>query len=328
MIGDGMGLSQISAGIYSTEKPLAIEHFPVIGFHKTYSSDNLITDSAAGATAIACGVKTFNNAIGITPDSIPCQSILELAEERGLSTGLVATSSIVHATPAAFIAHQPLRALYESIAADFLTTEIDFIVGGGKKYFDRRKVDNRNLYKELENKGYQVSDYFQQSLKRTTVNPLKNFAYFTADREPVGAINGRDYLPFASKLAVNFLDQHSEAGFFVMIEGSQIDWQGHYNDGDGLIAEMKDFDQAIEQVLHFAVKDQQTLVIITADHETGGLSLTRSPDKGELEVAFTSTKHTAALVPVFAYGPGSELFRGIYENTEIYGKMRKALGLD
>ena len=131
---------------------LNLERFPVVGLHKPHAADNLVTDSAAGATAFACGVKTYNGAIGVNPEKQPVKSILEEAEERGMATGMVATSTIVHATPASFIAHQERRTMYEEIAADFLKTEIDFFVGGGKKYFDRREKDERNIYAELEKK--------------------------------------------------------------------------------------------------------------------------------------------------------------------------------
>ena len=150
MIGDGMGLGQITAGMYANENHLNLEKFPVVGLQKTYSYDNLITDSAASATAIACGVKTYNNAIGVDMDTLPVKSILELAEENGLATGMIVTSSVVHGTPGPFVAHVKRRQFLEEIALGYLDTEIDFLVGGGKKYFDRRE-DERNIYKELEN---------------------------------------------------------------------------------------------------------------------------------------------------------------------------------
>jgi alkaline phosphatase len=326
MIGDGMGLSQISAALYTNRNRHTLEAFPVVGFHKQHSYNDLTTDSAAGATAFACGVKTYNNAIGLTADTIPCYSILEEAEARGLATGLVATSTIVHATPAAFIAHQPTRVLYDNIAADFLNTEIDLFIGGGKKYFDRRDMDERDLIKELQKKGYVVSDYFREDLQNIRINPMRNFAYFTADRQPLGITAGRNYLPFASTLACEFLDKHEPKGFFLMVEGSQIDWAGHANDAKVLIKEALDFDRAIAEVLEFAKKDGNTLVIVTADHETGGFSLLPGSRIGRIKGAFTSNDHTATMIPVFAYGPSAELFSGIYENTAIHTKMRKALG--
>ena len=192
LIGDGMGISQISAGMYMNGNHLNLEQLPVIGLHKSYSYDNLITDSAAGATAFASGVKTYNGAIGVDHDTIAVKTILEIAEDRGKATGLVATSTIVHATPAAFISHQKSRKLYEDIAADFLKTEVDFFVGGGKRFFDRRDSDERNLYQELQDNDYYVSDYFKEDLIQCELSWKKNFAYFTADNDPLQVAQGRD----------------------------------------------------------------------------------------------------------------------------------------
>lgn len=329
MIGDGMGLAQASAALYTNNNKLNLEQFPVIGFHKSHSYTSLITDSAAGATAFACGVKTYNNAIGMDKDSMPCRTILEDAEAFGLATGLVATSTIVHATPASFIAHQDIRMMYEEIAADFLKTEIDLFIGGGKRFFDRRENDERNLYEELIFKGYQMSDYSKASLGQIKLDFEKNFGYFTADSDPLPIMAGRTYLPLASKLSTDFLDKHSNGkGFFLMIEGSQIDWAGHANEGRWLIQEVLDFDKAIGNVLEFAKKRGDTLVIVTADHETGGLALNPKSRFGRVKTAFTNNNHTATLVPVYAYGPMAGLFSGIYDNTEIHTKIYKAFGFE
>ena len=326
MIGDGMGLTQITAAMYMQEEPLNLERFPIVGLHKSYSGDKLITDSAAGATAFACGVKTYNGAIGVDMDTIPQITILEEAESNALSTGLIATSSIVHATPASFIAHQPQRKMYEAIAADFLKTEIELFIGGGKKYFDRRETDNRNLYEELTNKGYLVSDYFKEDFSQFKAEPKKRIAYFTADKEPLQVEQGRDYLVPATSLAIDFLDNFDEKGFFLMIEGSQIDWGGHANSSNYIITELHDFDKAIGKVLDFAAREKNTLVVITADHETGGYTITGGR-RDSLVTQFTTGKHTPDLIPVFAYGPGAEAFSGIYENTAIYYKLRQVMGL-
>lgn len=326
LIGDGMGLSQISAALYSNGNRLALEKFPVIGFHKSYSFDNLITDSAAGATAFACGVKTYNGAIGLNSDSIPCQNIIEEAERNNLATGLLVTSTIVNATPAAFIAHQPMRVLNEQIAADFLKTDIDLIIGGGKRYFDRREIDERNLYEELLRKGYFVSDFLNAELNQLGLNAKQNFAYFSADGDPLPTNAGRDYLPYAAKQSLEFLEKRSDKGFFIMIEGSQIDWGGHANDAKYLISEMMDFNKTIEVALEYAAKNGNTLVIVTGDHETGGMAIQEGSKMGKIKAAFTTNGHTATLIPVFAYGPMSHLFSGIYENTDIHKKMRQALG--
>lgn len=328
IIGDGMGLSQISAALYSNNNKLSVEQFPVIGFQKTHSSDDLITDSAASATAFSCGQKTYNGAIGVNADTLPCQTILELMDEKGYATGMVVTSTIVHATPAAFIAHRPMRVRYEDIALDFLNTEIDLIIGGGKRYFDRRDNDERNLYEELTQKGYSVSDYSIELLEDIRINAKQNFVYFTADKHPITAAAGRDYLPLATDKALDFLEKHSDKGFFLMIEASQIDWGGHSNDGNLLIEETLDLNKAIKEVYHFASKRDDTLVIVTADHETGGTAINPESKMGKLKLAFTTNGHTASMVPVFAFGPSAHLFSGIYDNTEIYYKMLEALGLD
>jgi len=328
MIGDGMGINQISAAMYTNKNRLNLEYFPVVGFHKSYAGNNLITDSAAGATAFSCGIKTYNNAIGVAADTTPCYTILEEAEDRGLATGLVATATIVHATPAAFIAHQALRVQYEEIAADMLDVEVDLLIGGGKKYFDRREKDNRDLVRELRKKGYAVYNYMGQSLNQVPFNPKSNLVYFTADKHPVPVAAGRSYLSFAAKLSPYFLEKRSDQGFFLMIEGSQIDWMSHSNDDQGAIRETLDFDRAIGEVLHYAREKGNTLVIVTADHETGGMALSEKSKMGKVDGVFTTNGHTADLVPVFAFGPGAELFSGIYENTAIHSKIRKLLGFD
>jgi len=323
LIGDGMGLSQITAGLYSNDNRLELERFNNIGLHKSYSADSLITDSAAGATAFASGIKTYNGAIGVNNNKQPVATILEEAEQYKKATGLVATSTIVHATPGSFIAHQERRSMYEEIAADFLKTDIDVFIGGGKKYFTRRTIDDRDLFDELTNKGYLVKDYFNSELSNITVLPNQKIAYLTSDDDPIPAAQGRDYLENASMLAIDQLSKNSAEGFFLMIEASQIDWGGHSNKSDYIITEMLEFDKVIGKVLDWAEKDKNTLVIVTADHETGGYAI-NGGYMNKLETAFTSTYHTADLIPVFATGPGSAAFRGIYENTAIYHKMKAA----
>ena len=329
MIGDGNGLTQISAAMYNNNNKHALEQFPVIGFHKQHSYSDLITDSAAGATAFACGVKTFNFAVGLDKDTVACKTILEEAKEQGLAAGLIATSSIVHATPASFIAHQPMRVMYENIALDIAHSEVDLLIGGGKRFFDRRKNDDRNLYKELQESGYTVYDYSQKEFRELSLNANKNFVYFSADNQPLPAVAGRTYFPSACYRGAEFLEKHSKGnGFFLMAEGSQIDWAGHANDGQHMLQEAQDFNKAIQKVLNFAKKRGDTLVIVTADHECGGLAINPESKMSNLKLKFTTNNHTASLVPVFAYGPMAEEFAGIYENTEIYHKMRKALNFE
>ncbi|MEL6388894.1 MAG: alkaline phosphatase [Bacteroidota bacterium] len=326
LIGDGMGITQLSAGTYSNGNTSAFERIKVVGLHKSYASDRLVTDSAAGATAFACGQKTYNGAIAMDPDSVNLPTILEEAEERGLATGLVASSSIVHATPASFIAHNKYRKNYEEIAADFLSTEIDFFVGGGKKFFDNRSTDERNLIAELRENNYDVSTYFDHDLHEASISSDRNFAYLTAYTEPLPHAQGRSYLPLATRLGLDHLSDHDQDGFFLMVEGSQIDWGGHANDLGYVLDEWKEFNSIVDEVLDWADEDGNTLVIITADHETGGLAIQYESKMDSIVGAFTSDYHTGTLIPVFAIGPGAEQFGGIYENTAIYDKMRSAYG--
>ena len=330
MIGDGMGVTQISAGMYSNSNKLNLEQFPVIGLHKSYSGNNLVTDSAAGATAFSAGVKTYNGAIGVGMDTMPVVTILEMAEAAGLPTGLVASCSIVHATPASFIAHNRYRKNYEEIAADFLKTEVDLMIGGGAKFFNRRDTDSRKLGDELTRRNYMVDNFVTKDVNDIRPDPAKNYAYLTADGEPLPVAQGRDYLVPAAKIAPHFLKKRDRKnkGFFLMIEGAQIDWGGHANNSEYIITEMLEFDKAIGEVLKFAQADGETLVIVTADHETGGYAIQNGSSLNNIEGAFTSDYHTADLIPVFAYGPGSELFAGIFENTAIFDKMKQLFAFD
>ncbi|MEL7339257.1 MAG: alkaline phosphatase, partial [Bacteroidota bacterium] len=161
------------------------------------------------------------------------------------------------------------------------------------------------------------------------LQPFENLAYFTSDIAPKRKLKGRDYLPEAGEYAAKTLAGRSEEGFFLMIEGSQIDWGGHANNIDYIVSETLDFDETVGRILDFAEQDGQTLVIITADHETGGLGINKGSkmEAGELQVAYTTGGHTADMVPVFAFGPGAEAFGGIYENTAIFDKIKEALDL-
>ncbi|MES2388074.1 MAG: alkaline phosphatase [Bacteroidota bacterium] len=321
LIGDGMGTAQIYAGLTSAGK-LNLERFKVIGFSKTNSSNDYITDSAAGATAFSIGEKTYNGAIGVDATGAAKPTILEIAEKNGLATGLVATCSITHATPASFIAHVKSRSQDEDIAADFLKTDIDLFIGGGRKFFEKRK-DNRDLTKELAANKYALK-YKLEDVEASGDNKI---AALLADESLPKMSEGRgDMLPRSTTAAVNML-HNNKKGFFLMVEGSQIDWGGHDNTSSYIISEMVDFDQAVGKALDFAEKDGETLVVVTADHETGGYTLVGGNfEKKEVEAKFTTTHHTAVMVPVFAYGPGAEAFAGIYHNNTIFNKFMEAYG--
>jgi len=323
LIGDGMGTAQIYAGYTAKKGIMNITGMPVSGFSVTYSADNYITDSGAGGTALATGVKTKNASIGVDAAGKPVTSILEMAEQRGLSTGLVATSTITHATPASFIAHTSNRSKYADIALDFLHTDIDVFIGGGYNHFARR-ADSLNLLDSLKARGYFVA----RDLKDVDIPSTNRLAALLADEHMPSMIKGRgNMLPDATEMALKIL-KRNKSGFFIMIEGSQIDWGGHDNDAPYIVAEMVDFDNAVGKALQFASKNGETLVIVTADHETGGFGITGgSIVTGEVTGGFVTKDHTATMVPVFAYGPGSEIFTGVQENTEIFRKCVELLGL-
>ncbi len=322
MVGDGMGLTQATAGLIANDFKLNLERVQYIGLSKTFSSNALITDSAAGATAFSVGEKTYNGAIGVLPDSTSRETILETAGSKGVSTGLIAVCTITHATPASFYAHQPSRNMHEEIAADMINSPLNYFVGGGKKYFASRK-DSSSILPALEEKGFAFAD----NLETFKSSKSDKIGLFIADGDPEPVAKGRG--PILSEAVDAMLPKlaSNKNGFFLMVEGSQIDWGGHNNESDYIITEMIDFDKAVGKVLDFAAKDGNTLVIITADHETGGYALTESEeDDWKFEPKFSTTHHTATMVPVYAFGAGAEDFAGIYHNTEIYHKMMRAYG--
>ena len=322
VIGDGMGLSHLTAGLVSAGGHLAIEGFPVVGLSKTSSADNLVTDSAAAATAMACGVKTRNGAIGVDPDGCPVPSLLELARARFMKTGVVVTSSITDATPAAFLSHQPSRKLQEAIAIDIVVSGADLLVGGGRCFFTSRP-DRRYLLGELSARGYAVVE----DAAKLEAAPAGKLAALLAEEDLPRMTTGRGgLLPAGVAVALRRLP--GDEGFFLLVEGSQIDSAAHDKDARGATAEVVDLDRTVARLLEFAAEDGETLVVLTADHETGGLALTGgSASERNVEAGFVAKSHTATMVPVFAFGPGAGAFAGVYENTAIFAKLRAALGL-
>lgn len=313
-IGDGMGVTHVTAGMTVNKAPLNLQRFPYSGFSMTQSADNYITDSAAGGTAIACGVKTNNGMIGLNPDGSVAASILEVLHDNGLATGLVSTSSITHATPASFIAHNSSRGNYEDIALHFLNGSADVFIGGGENHF-RTRADGRDLAAELEEQGFDLV-YTLEDMKSSASDKLGALlAEVHMPRESEGRTG---MLEKMTKKAIEVLSRRKN-GFFLMIEGSMIDWGAHANDLDYVTSELIDMDRAIGVALDFAEKDGQTLVVITADHETGGLSLTGgNADEGEVSAHFGTTDHSGSMVPIFSYGPGAAALSGIHDNTFFF----------
>nr|WP_231478699.1 alkaline phosphatase [Virgibacillus halodenitrificans] len=397
MIGDGMGPSYPTAYRYmkddpstpQMEKTVFDKH--LVGMATTYADDpeENITDSAAAATSMSAGIKTYNGAIAVDTERSEVETVLEAAKKKGKSTGLVATSQINHATPAAFGAHDESRRNYNEIADDYFDEmingehKVDIMLGGGTDYFDR---EDRDLIEEFEEDGYNYVDDREEMLENENDKLLGLFA-------PVGlpkAIDGEDS-PSLEEMTTTALEQLSKNkdGFFLMVEGSQIDWAGHANDSVSAMSEMEDFAKAFETVIEFAKKDKHTQVVLTADHSTGGFSIgrdgeynmypevikaaERTPefmaeeimDGEEVEevldeyadldfteeeisaiqqaaetedfdtvyaavsevfnvragIGFTTSGHTGVDVPVYAYGPKSEVFSGLVDNTDIANEV-------
>jgi alkaline phosphatase len=207
---------------------------------------------------------------------------------------------------------------------EFLKTPLDCLIAGGENLFNQR-YDKINLIDSFRAKGYVIRK--GTGFKNLPLDGSKPFINFTHEMEPPTASDGRTYLPSATSLACEYLQKRSDLGFFLMVEGSQIDWAGHTNDKNWLKAEMADFDKTIREALKFALNNGETLVVVTGDHECGGLALVaQGSSRKHFEAKFSARVHSAAMVPVYAFGPGAELFSGVYDNTEIYDKMRQALG--
>ena len=324
MIGDGMALPEVYAAMLASGEQMTFSQFTYIGVVDTHSASNDITDSAAAGTALASDHKTKNSMVGMNPDSIPVKTILEVMKEQGKETGIVVTSYVTHATPAAFYAKVPKRSKYEDIAVQMAETEnLNLIIGGGMKHFNHRK-DSVNLVERMENElGWKVYD----TLADIDVTCKKYAVLANDDHMPKAADRG-DFLPRAVKTALKTLDS-AENGFFLMVEGSQIDFACHANDSVWMMDEMLDFDYAIKVALDYAKEKGNTLVVVTADHETGGLTLP-DPQGKYTNVVFnySTTSHTCLPVMVYAYGPGAEQFTGWMQNTAIKAKILNACGLE
>lgn len=320
LIGDGMGAAHLSAGLAANRGQLYLTQFQEVGFATTHSANDFITDSAAAATAIATGHKTYNGGLGMNAQMEPQVNLREIAMQRGMATGVIASCSVTEATPAAFVAHQPGRMFHEDIAEEYLDSGIDFFLGEGRPFFAERS-DERNLLACLAERGYQVIDQLSQlrSIERGRVAGLMpDMPRYSQGRDDLLRIGGQHALRLLSQ---------NEAGFFLMIESSQIDWGAHDNDADYVVEEMLDFDMLVGEMLDFAVQDDETLVVVTADHETGGLAVTDGDrEQGKVEASFTTAMHTGEMVPVLAYGPQAQHFRGFYDNCALFHKMVKALG--
>ncbi len=324
MIGDGMALPQVYAAMLASREEMTFSQFPYIGVVDTHSASNDITDSAAGGTALASDHKTKNAMIGMNPDTVPVMTVFDALGELGKETGIVVTSYVTHATPAAFYAEVPHRKQYEEIAVQMAENPyLNLIIGGGMRYFNER-TDSLNLVERMENElGWKVYDTLADidvTCKKYAVMADKNHMPHAAERG--------DFLPRAVKTALKTLDG-AENGFFLMVEGSQIDMACHAHDSTWMMDEMMDFDYAVKVALDYAKEKGNTLVVVTADHETGGLTLP-DPQGHYTNVTFnySTGSHTCLPVMVYAYGPGAEQFTGWMQNNELKAKIMNACGYE
>ena len=316
MIGDGMGLNHMYAAYTANNGSLALERCQSVGLVKTHAANAYTTDSAAAGTAIACGEKTDNGMVGIRPDGTRLKSLLEYAADNDLATGMVVTCELTHATPASFVAHVGGRSENENIALDFAHSKINVCIGGGRKFFENRS-DNQNVTEMMKAKGFRVA-YTMDEVKATQEgNLLALLADVALETYPARG----EMLPESVNTAINILNRNPN-GFFLMVEGSQIDWEAHANKQDGVVNEVLDFDRAVQIAFDFAESDGNTLVIVTADHETGAMSILHGNlQTGNLVTRFASAGHTAVPVLVYTFGPGAEKFTGIFDNTEFLPRI-------
>ncbi len=344
-IGDGMGAAHRQAARLAAGNELAMDRLPVRGRLNTGSADSAVTDSAAAATAIATGVKTDNGLIGMSPDRAVLTTILEQARQQGKSVGLITNTKVTHATPAAFAAHVPDRKMFTAIAGQMAEARVDVLLGGGEDDFlpdsvagcfpgKGNRTDHRNLIDEMRESGYA---YVCRPEEFSALQPTKT-------RKLLGLFSDDGMeRPFAPSLAdmtakaLAILGKDPE-GFFLMVEGGQIDWAGHDNDAANTIGDTLDLDRAVALAAEFAARNGQTLLIVTADHETGGMAVSGQPtgradqdgpftaaDGSTFYVTWETSRHTGRPVPTTAGGPGSTPLRGDHENTFLYTFMKETL---
>ncbi|GAO44049.1 alkaline phosphatase [Flavihumibacter petaseus] len=318
LIGDGTGLAQWYAGYTANKGQLNVFRMRHIGLSKTSSHDNFVTDSAPGSTAFSSGEKTNNRYVGVDHTGAPLTLLPMILAMKKIRTGLVTCGDITDATPADFYAHRMDRDSSAAIFTDLGRSPVQFVWGAGNKSFTPA------IQKQLEDQQFHVTTSIDSV-------PLKTVSKWVVldDRAGRSVLGQRgNWLPDAFSKALQVLGS-GESGFFLMTEGAQIDYGGHGNNLPYVATEVIDFDEVVGRALQFADANGETLVIVTADHETGGLSLLDGNySTGSISGQFATGHHTAMPVPVFAYGPQAQLFQGVYENTALFGKMLKALGIN
>jgi alkaline phosphatase len=330
MLADGAGLTQWTAALHAGS-PLAVQSMPVVGLIDTPSATHRVTDSGASATAYATGRRTFNRAVGVGPacqemlrrDTAavradptrcdPLETVLDMARARGRAVGIVTTATVIDASPAAFVAKSPSRYWYDQIADQYVTAELDVLLGGGRGYFEGgARFDGRNVMDGLCQNANCIST--AEELERYSPDDRRLVGLFAGGAMP--AVSERQpALPLMVRAALERLDRNP-AGFFGMFESEGTDDAGHSNVSlSEMASEMIDFDRAVGVALDFARRTPGTLLVVLSDHESGGMSILERGDS--VFAAYTTGGHSGTMVPLFAFGPGSERFAGIRRNDEV-----------
>ncbi|MBQ9193225.1 MAG: alkaline phosphatase [Bacteroidales bacterium] len=317
MIGDGTGLAQIASGYFANNNQLTVMNLKHLGLVTTRSATDFTTDSAASGTAYACGIKTYNYAVGVDLSKEPAPNIPEIVAAKGIVSGVVSTDALDGATPASFFAHQPNRGMANEIWADLPGSCLSFFAAGDKERMESRPDSTQKAIRDVFTVVDRLDDPRAATASRLGYLPTKVEAGYIVD--------GRtDFLPVSARYAMDFLKSHSarKKGFFLMVEGARIDKACHANQFESMVKEMLDFDKAIAEAIKFADEDGNTLVIISADHETGGLTIAEgNPARGEAAGNYIYTWHSAIPVPLFAYGPHAQDFIGVQGNEEVGQKI-------
>ena len=337
MIGDGMGLSHVSMlQLEGKYQPTAFDRAQNIALINTYSVNNRVTDSAAAGTALATGHKTNNSTLGQLPDGTPLESITTKAKNKNYGTGIVVTCYVQHATPAAFYANVESRSDNDGICDDFTKRDYDVMFGGGLRYFKQYyEKRNKDYNKELAALGYSL--HTDLSKLGSIPSEGKVLGLFADGDLPAATSGKRDgYLANATQKALDILTNNAKKnknkGFVLMVEGSKIDGESHSRNPQGILAETRDFAAAVDVAMNYADTHPGTLVVVTADHETGGMSIPSNktdftlPESG-IGYAFGTSSHTATMVPVYLYGAGADSINGIMENSELGQKLQEILGV-
>ena len=315
LIGDGMGHGAVNAAMYANGGALTMTNLRTFGLVRTQSADNFTTDSAASGTAYATGQKTNNGFVGMNTEREAIPNIPEYLTPLGYACGVLSTDDLNGATPAVFYAHQAARGEKEAIWADLPASVLKFASTGTQSTFESMPLATQDAIRKTFTVVYDPKDPAVAGSERLLYLP-----------ESVNLDRG-DYLPATTEMAINYLSQRGKKGFFLMIEGARIDKREHSNDLPETLAEMLDFDKAVEAAVRFAEQDGHTLVVISADHETGATLLTGGDlETGFVRVAFTSKSHTPMMVPLFAYGPHSRDFGCVQENNDVANKILQLLG--